>query len=186
MWFLFALPDNREKAPQALAAGSIGANKSYRMKCHSKGQLYFSWGLRGVRLPQATMIPPCSCCAPGGSRRKVEHPRGIGGEVESKAQTGAPLCGDKGGRKVGCGWYSCLKKHASPPKSSWAALLLFQNYRSYILAEIWVKGWWRAEVREATQSKGKASVWTPDNDTPKWIYHHSGYFKKSHWGKKSA
>lgn len=77
-----------------MAPGSIGANKSYRMKCHSKGQLYFSWGLRGVRLPQATMIPHGSCCAPGGSRRKMEHPRGTGGGEQGTGR-GTPSVGTK-------------------------------------------------------------------------------------------
>lgn len=48
MGFPFALLDNRETPTGALAPGSIGANKSSRMKCHSKSQLQSTRGLGEV------------------------------------------------------------------------------------------------------------------------------------------
>lgn len=105
MWFLFALWDNREKAPQALTPGSIGANKNYRMKCHSKGQLYSPQGLQRCQTLYSN---------PAVSVRMGVKVQGL--EGGSGPRTGAPplwgpraLRRDEGGHRL----YCSQKKHTS-------------------------------------------------------------------------
>lgn len=64
MGFPFALLGNRETPTGAQAGGSIGANKSSRMKCHSRSQVQSTRGLgevpgclRQLRRPLSPVVP---------------------------------------------------------------------------------------------------------------------------------
>lgn len=174
MWFLFALWDNREKPPQALTPGSIGANKNYRMKCHSKGQLYSPQGLQRC---QTLYSNPAVSVRMGGRCR--------GWKGDQGPEQGHLLCGDQGlwgGMTVAIG---CIALRRSTPLKISSQLICCWKKTHQSCVKDWdiVSG--GGGIRGPRQSKKKPALELLMM-TLQDVYHHRAFKKENHWGKKNS